>query len=69
MGKVRNVYKVFVGKPEGNIPLGRPRHRWEDYIRICVREIRCEIVDWIHQAQGRDQWWPLVNKVINLQVP
>jgi hypothetical protein len=50
--------------PEGKRPLGRPRRGWEDNSRMELREI-----DWIHQAQGRDQWWAVVNTVINLRVP
>jgi hypothetical protein len=65
---VRNVYKVLVGKPEGKRPLGRPRHRWEDEIRMDLREIGWGIVDWIQLAQDRDRWRAVVNTVMNLRV-
>jgi hypothetical protein len=54
MGQMRNILKILVGKPEGNRPLGRPRRRWEDNIRMDVREIVWEGVDWIHLAQDMD---------------
>jgi hypothetical protein len=69
MGETRNAYRILVGKPEGKRPLGRPRHRWVDNIKIGLREIRWEGRDWIELAQDRDQWRALVNMVINLQVP
>jgi hypothetical protein len=52
---MRNLYKIFVGKPEGQRLLGRPRRRWEENIRMGVRKIRFEVVDWIHLAQDGDQ--------------
>jgi hypothetical protein len=55
MGEERKVYKVLVGKPEGKIPLGRPRHRWEDGIRMDLREIGWGGVDWIRLTQDRDR--------------
>jgi hypothetical protein len=64
----RNVYKVLMGKPEGKRPLGRPRRRWEDGIRMDLREIGLRSVDWIQLAQDRDRWWALVNTVMNLRV-
>jgi hypothetical protein len=64
----RNVYKVFMGKPEGKRPLGRPRRRWEDGIRMDLREIRWGSVEWIQLAQDRDWWRALVNTVMNLRV-
>jgi hypothetical protein len=57
-----------MGKPEGKRPLGRPRRRWEDGIRMDPREIGWGNVDWIQLAQDRDRWWALVNTVMNLQV-
>jgi hypothetical protein len=63
-----NAY-IFVVKPEEKIPLGRPRHRWEDNIRIYVGEIGCEVVDRIHLDQDRDHWRALVNTVMKLRVP
>jgi hypothetical protein len=58
-----------VGKPEGKRPLGRPRHRWADNIKIDLREIVWDGMDWIDLAQDRDQWRALVNTVMNLRVP
>jgi len=58
-----------VGKPKGNIPLGRPRHRWEDNIKMDLQEVRCEGMDWIELAHDRDKWRALVNGVMNLRVP
>jgi hypothetical protein len=68
VGEERNVYRVLMGKPEGKRPLGRPRHRWEDGIRMYLKEIGWVNVDWIQLAQDRDQWWALVNAVKNVQV-
>jgi hypothetical protein len=62
------VYKVLVGKAEGKRSLGRPRHRWEDGIRMDLREIGWGSVEWIQLAQDRDWWWALVNTVMNLRV-
>jgi hypothetical protein len=67
-GEKRNAYKTLVGKPEGKRPLGRPRRRWEDNIRIDQREIWGGM-GWIYLAQNRDQWKALVNTVMNLRVP
>jgi hypothetical protein len=69
MGEMRNVYTVLVGKLKGKRPLVRSRSRWEDYIRMDVREIGREGVDWIQLAQNRDQWRFLVSTVTNLRVP
>jgi hypothetical protein len=67
---VRNVYKILVSKPDGKRPLERPRCRWEDIIRHDLKETRCEVVDWIHLAQDKDQWWAAaVNTVMNFWVP
>jgi hypothetical protein len=68
-GKKRNVYTILVGKPEGERPLGRRRRRWEDNIKMDLREIGRDGVDWIDMAQDRDQWRALVNTVLNLRVP
>jgi hypothetical protein len=68
MGEERKVYKVLVGKPEGRRPLGRPRLRWEDGIRMDLREIGSRGVDWIRLAQDRDQWRAVVSAVMNLRV-
>jgi hypothetical protein len=64
----RNVYKVLMGKPEGKTSLVRPRHRWEDGIRMDLREIGWGSVEWIQLAQDRDQRQALVNTVMNLRV-
>jgi hypothetical protein len=58
-----------VGKPEGHRPLGRPRCRWEDNIKIDLQEVGLEVIDWIELAQDRDRWRALVNAVMNLRVP
>ena len=65
----RGVYGVLMGKPEGMRPLGRPRHRWEDNIKVDFQEVGCGGVDWIELAQDRDRWRALVNPVMNLRVP
>jgi hypothetical protein len=69
MGEERKVYKVLVGKPEGKRPLGRPRRRWEDGIRMDLREIGLGGgADWIPLAQDRDRWRAVVSAVMNLRV-
>jgi hypothetical protein len=68
MGEVRGAYNILVGRPEGRT-LGRPRRRWEDNIKMDLREIVFGDVDWIHWAQDRDSWQALVNTVMNLRVP
>jgi hypothetical protein len=69
MGEERKVYKVLVGNPEGKRPLGRPRRRWENEIRMDLREIGLRgCVDWIRLAQDRDQWRFVVSAVMNLRV-
>jgi hypothetical protein len=62
---MRNAYNILVGKPQGKTSLGR----WEDDIRIVLREIGWEVVDWIHLAHSRGQWWAVVSTVMNLRVP
>jgi hypothetical protein len=68
-GAMRNAYRKLVGKPEGKIPLGRPRRRWLDNIKLDLREIRWGVLDWIDLAQDGDQWRALVNTVMNRLVP
>ena len=63
-GERRGVYMVSVGKPEGK----RPRHRWEDNIKMDLQEVGCGGMDWIDLAQERDRWWALVNAVMNPRV-
>jgi hypothetical protein len=67
-GAKRNSYRVLVETPELKRPLGKPRRRWEDNIRMDIREIGW-VMDWINLAQNRDQWRALVNTVMNLRVP
>jgi hypothetical protein len=69
MGEGRNAFRILVGKPEGKRPLGRPRRRWMGNIKIDLREIGWDGMDWIDLAQDRDQWRALVNTVMNLRVP
>ena len=69
MGEEREVYRDFVGKLEGKRPLGRPRRRWVDNIRMDLQEVGCGLVDWIGLAQDRDRWRMLVSAVMNLRVP
>jgi hypothetical protein len=69
MGEKRNSYRLLVGKPEGKRPLGRPRRRLVDSIRMDVGEVGWGDVDWIGLAQDRDRWRALVNSVLNLRVP
>jgi hypothetical protein len=69
MGEKRNAYRILVGNLEGNRPLGRPRRRWVDNIKMDLREIGWDGMDWIHLAQVRDQWRALVNAVMNCRVP
>jgi hypothetical protein len=68
-GEGRGVYRVLVRKPEGKRPLGRPRRRWEENIKMELQEVGCGGMDWIELAQYRDRWRALVNAVMNLRVP
>ena len=65
----RGTYRVLVGKLEGKKPLGRPRRRWEDNIKMVLQEVGCGVIDWIDLGQDRDRWGGLVNAVINRRVP
>jgi hypothetical protein len=69
MGETIGAYRALVGKPEGRRPLGRPRHRWEDNIKMDVREVGWGSMDWINLAQDRDRWRALVYTVMKLRVP
>ena len=66
MGERRGICRIVVGKPEGNRPHGRPRHRWEDNIKMYLQEVGCEGMDWISVAQDVDRWRALVHVVMNL---
>ena len=69
MGEGRGVYRVLVRKPEGKRPLGRPRRRWEDNIKMDLQEVGGDCGDWMELAEDRDRWRALVNTVMNLRVP
>jgi len=69
MWESRVAYRVLVGKPEGKRPLGRPRSRWENNIKMDLPVVGCGGMDWIKLAQDNDSWWALVNVVMNLWVP
>jgi len=69
MGERRGVYRVLVGKPDGKTPLGSPRRRWEDNIKMDIQDVGCRGMDWIELAQDRDRWRALVNAVMKLPVP
>jgi hypothetical protein len=68
MGERRGVYRVLVGKLDGKRPLGSPRRRWEDNIKMDLQEVGCGGMDWTQLAQDRDGWWTLVNAVMNFRV-
>jgi hypothetical protein len=68
-GDMRNAYRILVGKAETKIPIVRHSSRWEDNIRMDLKEIGWEGVDWIGMAQDRGQWWVVVSTVMNLRVP
>ena len=69
MDQSRNTYRVLVGKPEGKRPLGRPRRRCEDNIKMDLREVGCDPGEWMDLAENRDQWRAYVRAVMNLRVP
>jgi hypothetical protein len=69
LGEGRGVYRVLVGRPEGKRPVGRPRRRWEDNIKMDLRKIGIDGTNWIQLAQDRVQWRACVNMVMNLRVP
>jgi hypothetical protein len=68
-GEGRGVYRVLVGRPERKRPLGRPRRRWEDNIKMDLREIGIDGANWIQLAQDKVRWWACVNTVMNFKVP
>jgi hypothetical protein len=69
MGESRGVYRALVGKPQRKRPLGRPRHRWENNIKMDLQEVGCGGMGWIELAQDTDKWRALVNMLKNLRVP
>jgi hypothetical protein len=69
IGEGRGVYRVLVGKPEDKRSLERPRRRWEDNIKMDLREIGIDGENWIRLAQDRVEWWAFVNTVLNIRVP
>jgi len=69
VGESRGVYRVSVEKPERKRPLGRPRRKWDDNIKMDLKDVGCGGMDWIEVAQDRDRWRALVNAVMNLWVP
>jgi len=69
MEERRGVHRILVRKPEGKRLVGRPRRRWEDNIKMDVKEVGCGYMDWIEVGQDRDSWRALVNVVMNLRVP
>ena len=69
MEEKRGVYRILVGKPEGKRPLGKPRRRWEDNIKMYLQKVGCGGMDWIELAQDRDKWRALVKVVMKIRVP
>ena len=69
MGVIRGVYWGLVGIPGGKRPLGRPRRRWEDNIKMNLPEVECGCMDWVDLVQDRDSWWEFVNAAMSLRVP
>ena len=68
MGERRGAYRVLAVKHEGKRPLGRPRHKWEDNIKMDLQEVGCEGMDWIRLTQDKERWRHVVNEVMNLRV-
>jgi hypothetical protein len=69
MGEGRSIYRVLVGRPERKRPLGRPKRRWEDNIKMDFREIEIDVVNWFRLSQDRVRWGAFVNTVMNLRIP
>ena len=69
MGEKSGIYMVLVQKPEGKRPLGRPRHRWDNNIKMDLQEVGCGGMDWTELALDKDRWQALVSGVRNLQIP
>jgi hypothetical protein len=69
MGEKTGAYRILVGRPEGGRPLGKPKRRWENNIKMDLQEAEWADVDWIELAQDRDRWRAPVNAVMNLRVP
>jgi hypothetical protein len=69
IGEKRNAYRILVGRSEGKRPLGRQRRRWVNNIKMDLREVEWDCMDWIDLAQDRDQWRALVNTVMKIPVP
>ena len=69
MGEGRGVHRVLVGKPEGKRPMGRPKPKWEDNIKMDLQEVGGGCGDWMELAQDKDMWRAFVNTVMNLQIP
>jgi hypothetical protein len=69
MGEGRDVHRVLVGKPEGKRPLGRPRRRWENNIKMDLQEVGVDCGDWMERPQDRESWWALLRTVMNFGVP
>jgi len=69
IGEERGVCRVLLGEPEGRRPLGKPRRRWADNIRMDLQEVGCGYMDWIALAQDTDRWRRLVSAVMNFRVP
>ena len=69
MGEGRGVHRILVGKPVGKRPMGRPRRRWEDNIKMDLQEVEGGCGDWMELARDKDSWWALVSTVRNLRIP